>query len=105
MLVKCVWIPALAAMAPLAAPASGADGNWPSFRGSNGSGLGSGSPPVRWDVKSGERVRWKTEIPGLAHSSPIVWGDRVYLTTAVSSRSPDPELKTGWLNGTGDSPV
>jgi outer membrane protein assembly factor BamB len=88
----------------LTIPASGAEGDWPSFRGPNGSGLGTGSPPVRWDVKTGERVRWKTPIPGLAHSSPIVWGERVFLTTAVSSKTGDPELKTGWLNGSGDSP-
>jgi outer membrane protein assembly factor BamB len=30
-------------------------------------------------------IRWKTEIPGLAHSSPVIWGDRVFITTAISS--------------------
>ena len=100
-----VPIRVLAFLVCFTALASGADGNWPSFRGRNGSGIGSGSPPIRWDVKTGESIRWKTPIPGLAHSSPIIWGDRVFLTTAVSSRTDAPELKTGWLNGTGDSPA
>ncbi len=100
-----VAIRVLAVVVSFSAAASGADGNWPSFRGPNGSGIGSGSPPIRWDVKTGENIRWKTPIPGLAHSSPIVWGDRVFLTTAVSSKTAAPELKTGWLKGSGDSPV
>ena len=38
-------------------------------------------------AKTGENILWRTPIPGLAHSSPIVWGDRVFVTSAVSSRS------------------
>ncbi len=41
--------------------------------------------PEKWDAAKGEGVLWKTAIPGLAVSSPIVWGDRVFVTTAVSS--------------------
>ncbi|HWL92972.1 MAG TPA: PQQ-binding-like beta-propeller repeat protein [Phycisphaerae bacterium] len=78
-------------------------GDWPSFRGPNGNGIGDGDPPVRWNVETGEHVRWKTPIPGLAHSSPIVWGDRVFVTTAVSVDDKAPEAKTGWLEGSGDS--
>lgn len=77
-------------------------GNWPSFRGPNGTGLGSGSPPIRWNVETGDNVKWKTPIPGLAHSSPIVWGDRVYVTTAVYAKG-DASLATGWLGGGGES--
>ncbi|MEK6677239.1 MAG: PQQ-binding-like beta-propeller repeat protein [Planctomycetota bacterium] len=77
--------------------------NWPSFRGPNGSGVGVGSPPVNWNVETGENIKWKTPIPGLAHSSPIVWGDRVFVTTSVSGKPESTEVKTGWLNGTGDS--
>jgi outer membrane protein assembly factor BamB len=69
--------------------------NWPSFRGVQASGLGSGKPtPTTWNVESGENVKWKAPIPGLAHSSPIVWGDRVYVTSAVSE-SGDNDLKVG----------
>lgn len=82
--------------------ASAAGQNWPSFRGENGSGVGTGSPPVTWNVATGENVKWRTRIPGLGHSSPIVWGDRVFVTTAVSMQG-EASLDTGWLNGTGDS--
>lgn len=59
--------------------------NWPSFRGSNASGVADGQfPPTKWDVEKGLNVRWKTPIPGLGHSCPVVWGDRVFLTSAVS---------------------
>lgn len=77
--------------------------NWPSFRGANASGLGTGSPPVKWNVESGENIKWKVKVPGLAHSSPIIWGDRIFLTTAVSAAGEE-TLQTGWLGGTGDSP-
>lgn len=79
--------------------------HWPSFRGPNGRGIGEGSPPIEWDVESGEQVKWKTSIPGQGHSSPILWGDRVFVTTAISADKSSPEFKTGWLNGTGDSAV
>src|SRR5262245_23318378 len=61
---------------PGAAPAAG---SWPSFRGPQASGVADGQslPPV-WDVKSGENVLWKAVLPGLAHSSPVVWGGRVF---------------------------
>jgi outer membrane protein assembly factor BamB len=69
--------------------------NWPSLRGPDGSGVADGQhPPVTWDAKAGTNVLWKTEIPGLGHSSPIVWGDRVFVTTAVSG-DPDPKVRTG----------
>ncbi|MCO6439062.1 MAG: PQQ-binding-like beta-propeller repeat protein [Phycisphaerae bacterium] len=81
---------------------SAAAQNWPSFRGENGSGIGTGSPPVTWNVDTGENVKWKTRIPGLGHSSPIVWGDRMFVTTAVPVDG-EASLDTGWLGGTGDS--
>lgn len=59
--------------------------NWPSFRGPHASGVGDGQhPPTSWDPKTGHNVLWSTPIPGLGHSSPIVWGDRIFVTTAVS---------------------
>ncbi len=60
--------------------------NWPSFRGRNASGLADGqNPPFRWDAEKNINILWKTSLPGLGHSSPVVWGDRVFLTSAVSS--------------------
>src|SRR5207244_5160625 len=69
--------------------------NWPSFRGPDGTGVADGQqPPVTWDIKEGKNVRWKTPIPGLGHSCPIVWGNRVFVTTAVSG-DPDPKIRVG----------
>ena len=57
---------------------------WASFRGPDGSGVADGANlPTEWDVEQGINVAWKTPIPGLGHSSPIVWGNRVFVTTAV----------------------
>jgi len=71
------------------------DTNWPSFRGPNASGVAEGFPlPVEWNVATSKNVLWKTAIPGLGHSSPIVWGDRLFLATAVSGVE-KPELKVG----------
>lgn len=60
--------------------------HWPRFRGPVGSGIAD-SRPLRtsWDGIDGEGVLWKTAVPGAGHSSPVVWGDRVFLTTAISS--------------------
>jgi outer membrane protein assembly factor BamB len=57
--------------------------NWPSFRGTGAGGVGHGRTPTTWDVARSTDVAWKTPIPGLAFSSPIIWDDRVYVTTAV----------------------
>jgi outer membrane protein assembly factor BamB len=60
--------------------------NWPSFRGPKASGVADGmNPPVTFDGKESRNLAWKTAIPGLSVSSPIVWGDRVIVTTAISS--------------------
>ena len=60
---------------------------WPSFRGPGARGVADGQDlPADWDVKTGRGVRFKTAVPGVGHSSPIVWGERVFLTTAVPAR-------------------
>ena len=56
--------------------------NWPQWRGPRGDGTSAeGNIPTHWSAT--ENVRWKTAIPGKGHSSPIVWGDRIFLTTCV----------------------
>jgi len=78
------------------------DGNWPSFRGSFANGVAEGQAlPLQWNVPKGEMLRFKVAIPGLAHSSPIVFGERLYLTTAVSSEA-GATFKPG-LYGSGDA--
>jgi outer membrane protein assembly factor BamB len=70
----------LAAM--LAAPAALAADNWPAFRGPRGDGVTDATGlPVTWSEK--ENVRWKTPIHGKAWSSPVVWGNQVWVTTAT----------------------
>ena len=92
--------PASAAAAAAPAPAvptarPGGPRNWPSFRGEGGSGNGDGQRAVtEWDVASGKNIKWKTAIPGIANSSPVVWGDRVFAVTAIS-KAGDNTFKTG----------
>lgn len=77
-------------------------GNWPGFRGPQASGIAERqSLPDRWDGKTGENILWRTPIPGLAHSSPVVWGGRVFVTTAVSG-DPKASFRPG-LYGDGDA--
>jgi len=90
------------ARAPKLSAAKPATESWPSFRGPSASGVADGqSLPNTWDVRTGENVVWRTPIPGLAHSSPVVWGDRVFVTTAISSKG-NATFKPG-LYGDGDA--
>ena len=60
--------------------------NWPTFRGPNGSGIADARPlPVSWDSEKSINILWKTAVPGLGHSSPAIWGERIFLTAAISS--------------------
>ncbi|MEX2300275.1 MAG: PQQ-binding-like beta-propeller repeat protein [Bryobacterales bacterium] len=94
--------PVTMAMILVSAAAIASAGEWPQFRGPAASGVGDGDqPPVQWDAAKGANIKWKTEIPGLAVSSPIVWGDRAFVTTAVSGDASQ-TLRTG-LYGDTDS--
>lgn len=60
--------------------------HWGSFRGGIHAGVADGQAlPTSWDLEKGENVAWKTAIPGLTTASPLIWGDRTYTLTAVSS--------------------
>jgi outer membrane protein assembly factor BamB len=60
--------------------------NWPSFRGPRASGVAEGhATAASWSVEKGEGILFRVKVPGLAHSSPVVWGDSVYVTSAVSA--------------------
>jgi outer membrane protein assembly factor BamB len=88
---------AVAEPVPVAAPRP-----WPQFRGPRASGIGDDQgAPATWNVATGEGVRFKTHIPGMGLSSPIVWGDRIFVTTAVSGKG-DTTFRTG-LYGDGTS--
>jgi outer membrane protein assembly factor BamB len=69
--------------------------HWPAFRGSNASGIAEGfATPIQWNVPDGKNVKWKTPVPGLGHSSPVIWGDQIFITTAISGQA-DANLKVG----------
>lgn len=62
-------------------PAPGAEREWPRWRGPSGMGLSDEQGlPVRWSPA--ENVAWKTEVPGAGNSSPVIWGERIFITTA-----------------------
>jgi outer membrane protein assembly factor BamB len=58
---------------------------WSVYRGPQSSGfIDNVGLPENWNIESGENIKWKVEIPGLALSSPVIWGDNLFLTTAIS---------------------
>ncbi len=69
--------------------------DWPGFRGATMAGVGTGTPPASWNVKAGTNVVWRTPIAGGGHSSPIVSGSRVFVTTAVAVGGATPGLVLG----------
>jgi outer membrane protein assembly factor BamB len=76
----------------------GYDNNWPQWRGPEANGIAlKGNPPVEWSET--KNVKWKIEIPGKGHNTPIVWGDQLFISTAVEkdpSTTPSTEPpKTG----------
>ncbi len=89
------------ARGPLPAPAGGT-GHWPQFRGPTAEGIADKQNlPDTWNPATGENILWRTNVPGLAHSSPIVWGDTIFVTSAISGRK-DATFKPG-LYGDGDA--
>src|SRR6266567_8278256 len=64
--------------------------DWPQFRGPGGTGVSSESKlPSEWDKS--KNVEWKVSLPGVAWSSPVVWGDKVFVTTAVTEKQTKPK--------------
>jgi outer membrane protein assembly factor BamB len=81
--------------APLAPSPRTAPKPWPSFRGNNASGNGDGQgAATEWDAPSGKNIKWKTPIPGFTTASPIVWGNSVFVVSALSSAG-DKTFRTG----------
>ena len=84
-------------------PSEGTGKFWPSWRGPNSNGLAEGSdPPIEWSES--KNIRWKVPLPGRGSSSPIIWGDRVFVTAAIPKPDPseqgpppEPEEGRGWL--------
>src|SRR5436190_17457159 len=56
-------------------------GEWPKWRGPDDNGMARTDAPLHWSDT--QNIKWKAAIPGRGHSSPVLWGDRIFLTTAV----------------------
>jgi outer membrane protein assembly factor BamB len=65
------------------AAAADAPDFWPRWRGPNETGVARGDAPLQWSDK--EHVAWKIEVPGRGESTPVIWGDKIFITTAVPS--------------------
>lgn len=72
--------------------------DWPGFRGGVRAGIGAGTPPTTWNVAAGTNISWRTPIAGGGHSSPIVSGSRIFVTTAVPTSGGTPSLVLGDVN-------
>ena len=85
----------------LAGSVSAAD--WPEWRGPTHNGMASGDAPLNWS--DSENIKWRVAIPGRGHSSPVVWGDKVFLTTAIpTAPTPPEELRRPGGPGPGPGP-
>jgi outer membrane protein assembly factor BamB len=80
-------------MRAASAPRPGID--WPQFRGISAAGISEGKPtPTEWNVGTGKNILWKAAVPGLGLSSPVVWGDQLFVSTAISGKT-DATLRPG----------
>ena len=76
------WLPGFAPLLLVAHASVAAPPHWAQWRGPDGQGIASDAGvPLEWSAT--KNVLWKTAIPGRGYSSPVVWGDRIFLTTAI----------------------
>ena len=76
----------------LAAPLANGEAPWPQFRGPDGQGVAENAKlPLRWSAK--ENVVWTAEIPGKGWGSPVVWGDKIIVASAVDAKTVEPPRK------------
>ncbi len=80
--ISFIFLASALAMAWLGGPTPEEERNWPQWRGPHASGVAPhGNPPLEW--AEDKNVKWKVEIPGKGSSTPIVWANRVFVTTAI----------------------
>ena len=78
--------------------AQGHDDEWPQFRGPGGAGTSADNHvPVEW--AAGNNIAWSAKLPGYGWSSPVVWGNKVFLTTAVTDKQKKPSGGFGDFGG------
>jgi outer membrane protein assembly factor BamB len=74
--------------------------DWPQFRGPSGNAVASGeSLPTEWNGE--KNIAWKAKVPGFAWSQPIVWGDKIFVTTAITENQQKPRAGGGGFGGFG----
>lgn len=100
-LVLTLWLSALIAAAG-ALPAK-EPSHWPQFRGAGARGVAEGrGAPERWSAT--ENVAWKQDVPGRGWSSPVVWGERIFLTTVVNTGAAESPKKGLYFGGDRPTP-
>ncbi len=77
-------LPGLLAGAQVSEPAA----HWPQWRGPFFNGMARGDAPLTWNDKS--NIKWRVDIPGRGFSTPVIWGDKIFLTTAIPTGKPAP---------------
>ncbi|MCB1208193.1 MAG: PQQ-binding-like beta-propeller repeat protein [Verrucomicrobiales bacterium] len=79
--------------------------DWPEWRGAGGQGVArdSGSLPTTWSATSG--VNWMATLPGRGHSTPVIEGERIWLTTAIETKATAEEAERRLKDNTGDQPL
>ncbi len=78
--------------------------NWPEWRGTGGQGSSTAKGlPTTWSETSG--IAWKTPLPGRGHSTPVIWGEQIWLTTAVEKTAAPADVARRTKSNTGDQPV
>ncbi len=74
-------------------PAATGTNFWPYWRGPAADGMAAGDAPLHWSDT--QNIKWKADIPGRGHSSPVIWGDKIFVTTAIKNGPPDPPPAPG----------
>ncbi len=105
--------PLILSSAFLTFSAAAADQHWPQWRGPAADGVApTGKPPLEWSEE--KNIKWKSPIAGAGHSTPIIWGDRIFVLTAVPGQSapvaapatpPPAEGQRGGGRGRGEAPT
>ncbi len=105
-LTLCIF--AFAAIALIASQPDGFEKNWHHWRGPYATGIAAdANPPITWSET--ENVRWKIAIPGVGHATPIIWGDKIFVQTAIEGTRAESEDDDnpfgGFFGGRNDGPV
>jgi outer membrane protein assembly factor BamB len=73
------------------------EAHWPQWRGPFFNGMARGDAPTVWSDTS--NIKWKANIPGRGHSTPVIWGDKIFLTTAIPTGKPAPAQNAPQTSG------